>query len=88
MNDDRHGRRVLIVSASAGTGHVSAGRAMHAAFEDGEGARAVHIDILDLAPRWVRAAYGGGFELLARRAPGVWREVYRRSDGADTDHAR
>jgi processive 1,2-diacylglycerol beta-glucosyltransferase len=77
----------LIVSASAGTGHVSAGRALHAAFESAGCAQVVHVDVLDLAPRWVRAAYGGGFELLASRAPGVWREVYRRSDG-HTDDAR
>jgi hypothetical protein len=54
---------------------MSAGSAMHAAFENGEAARVVHVDLLDLAPRRVRTAYGGGFELLAGRAPGVWREV-------------
>jgi len=77
----------LIVSASAGTGHVSAGRALHSAFESAGCARVVHVDVLDLAPRWVRTAYGGGFELLASRAPGVWGEVYRRSDGR-VDEAR
>lgn len=80
--------RVLIVSASAGTGHVTAGRALHAAFENAGHARAVHVDVLDLTPRWVRAAYGGGFELLASRAPAIWRQVYRRSDGANVDEAR
>lgn len=78
----------LIVSASAGTGHVSAGRALEAAFRDAGWSDIVHVDILDLTPRWVRAAYGGGFELLAARAPAVWREVYRRSDGPDADAAR
>ncbi|MGH7445964.1 MAG: MGDG synthase family glycosyltransferase, partial [Longimicrobiales bacterium] len=78
----------LIISASTGTGHVSAGRALHAAFEVAGYATVLHVDVLELAPRWVRAAYGGGFELLAARAPGVWREVYRRSDGGHTDEAR
>jgi processive 1,2-diacylglycerol beta-glucosyltransferase len=80
--------RVLIVSASAGTGHVTAGRALHSAFAATGLADPVHVDVLDLAPRWVRAAYGGGFELLASRAPAIWREVYRFSDGADFDQAR
>src|SRR5690606_17307377 len=79
---------VLIVSASAGTGHVSAGRAVETAFREAGWSDILHVDILELAPRWVRAAYGGGFELLASRAPAVWREVYRRSDGPDADAAR
>jgi processive 1,2-diacylglycerol beta-glucosyltransferase len=85
---DRQHAPGLIVSASAGTGHVSAGRALETAFRDDGWSDILHVDILDLTPRWVRAAYGGGFELLASRAPAVWREVYRRSNGPDADDAR
>ena len=88
ISTPRSAPRVLIVSASAGSGHVSAARALQSAFDAAGRVQAVHVDVLDLAPRWVRAAYGGGFELLAARAPGVWREVYRRSDGTDVDEAR
>lgn len=77
---------VLIVSASAGTGHVRAGAALERAFAD-HGVEARHVDVLSLAPRLVRTAYGGGFELLARRAPRVWREIYERSDGPDCNDA-
>lgn len=78
----------LIVSVSAGTGHVRAGEALRTAFDDVGYSRVEHVDVLDLAPRWVRTAYGGGFELVASRAPGVWRGVYRLSDGPDGDDAK
>jgi processive 1,2-diacylglycerol beta-glucosyltransferase len=78
---------ILIVSASAGTGHVRAGDALAEAMQR-EGVRAEHVDVLRLAPRWVKHAYGGGFELLASRAPRLWREVYALADGPDGDSAR
>jgi processive 1,2-diacylglycerol beta-glucosyltransferase len=78
---------VLIVSASAGAGHVRAGEALREAFE-AAGTPADHVDVLALAPRWVRAAYGGGFKLLAARAPGVWRGIYTLCDGPAGDAAR
>jgi processive 1,2-diacylglycerol beta-glucosyltransferase len=80
---------VLIVSASTGTGHARAAEAIRAAFGEQEPAlQAEHIDLLELAPGWVRRAYGDGFELLARRAPRVWGEVYRRTDAEAADLAR
>jgi processive 1,2-diacylglycerol beta-glucosyltransferase len=79
--------RVLIASASAGSGHVRAGDALLTAFRSA-GAAADHVDVLQLAPAWVRAAYARGFELIASRAPRVWREIYERSDGPDCDTAR
>jgi processive 1,2-diacylglycerol beta-glucosyltransferase len=80
---------VLIVSASTGTGHARAAEAVRAALQEREPQmRAEHVDLLELAPRWVRMAYGEGFELLARRAPRVWGEVYRRTDAEAADHAR
>jgi len=73
---------VLIVSASAGAGHVRAGDALHRAFSLVEPAlRVEHVDILELAPRWVRSAVGGGFDLMAARAPWLWEQIYRRTDG-------
>lgn len=78
---------ILIVSASAGTGHVRAGEALRQAFKL-DGLAADHVDILDLAPGWVRTLYGGGFEVLAARAPRVWRELYDWSDGPRGDRAR
>lgn len=72
---------VLVVSASAGTGHLRAGEALRRAFLlSGPEVRAEHVDILELAPRWVRTAYGGGFEFMAMHAPWLWRQLYERTD--------
>lgn len=80
-------RPVLIVSASAGNGHARAAEALCEAFARA-GQPAEHLDVLSLAPRLVKSVYGGGFELLARRAPRVWREIYARSDGPADAPAR
>lgn len=80
---------VLIVSASAGSGHVRAGEALQQAFQQHHpDVRVDHVDILRLTRRWVRAAYGDGFELVASRAPWLWREIYRRTDGPAVHAAR
>ena len=80
---------LLIVSASTGTGHARAAEALRAAaLCDGRWRSVEHVDLLDLSPRWVRAAYGDGYELLASRAPWLWREVYRRTDSPAGDLAR
>lgn len=78
---------VLIVSASAGTGHLRAAEALCEAFAL-EGSCARHVDVLELAPNWVRTVYGGTFEVLAARAPRIWRELYDFSDGPSRDRAR
>ena len=71
---------VLVVSASAGSGHLRAGEALsEALIAGGRSRRVEHVDVLELAPRWVRAAYAGSFELMAQRAPWLWREVYART---------
>lgn len=80
---------VLIVSASTGTGHTRAGEALKQAFAERDPAfRIEHVDLLDLTPGWVRAAYGDGFEMVVARAPWLWRELYRRTEAPDGDPAR
>jgi processive 1,2-diacylglycerol beta-glucosyltransferase len=84
---DRPG--VLIVSASTGTGHLRAAEALRTAFAELDPAlRVEHVDLLTLAPRWVRALYGAGFEMIAARAPRVWKGIYHLTDGVDQDRAR
>lgn len=84
-----HRPAVLVVSASTGTGHARAAEALRGALLDREpGFRVEHVDLLDLAPRWVRAAYGSGYELVVARAPWLWERIYRRTDGEDGDRAR
>jgi processive 1,2-diacylglycerol beta-glucosyltransferase len=80
---------VLVVSASTGTGHARAADALVEGFaRSAPDLHVRHEDLLLLAPRWVRAVYGGGYELMAMRAPWLWREVYRWTDASDGDRAR
>jgi processive 1,2-diacylglycerol beta-glucosyltransferase len=80
---------VLIVSASTGSGHARAAEALRESLAHVEpGLTVEHVDLLALAPRWVRTAYGSGYEFLASRAPWVWREVYRWTDAPTEDSAR
>jgi processive 1,2-diacylglycerol beta-glucosyltransferase len=80
---------ILIVSASTGTGHLRAAEALRSAFGETDPALGVeHVDLLALAPRWVRSLYGAGFEMIAARAPRVWEGIYRLTDGEAHDRAR
>lgn len=84
---DANGRTLLIVSASTGTGHLRAAEAVREAAA-ADGTHAEHVDLLDLAPAWVRSVYGTGYEAVAARAPRVWKGIYRLTDGRAADRAR
>lgn len=84
MSDTEAG--ILIASASTGTGHLSAAEALRTALEDrNPGVPVTNVDVLQLAAPLVGPAYGGGFELMASRAPWLWREIYHRTDGQRDD---
>lgn len=80
---------VLIVSAANGAGHMRAAEAVRGAIAARDpDVRVEHVELLSIAPRWVRAFYGSLFEKVVERAPRVWGEIYRLTDGADHDTAR
>lgn len=73
---------VLLVSAANGTGHLRAAEAVREALLARDvDADVEHVEILSIAPRWVRAFYGALFEKMVSRAPRVWKEIYRFTDG-------
>lgn len=81
--------RILIASASAGTGHVRAGEALREALLARDPSSQVeHVDVLDMGPGWLRRAYRDGFELVASKAPWLWKELYELTDLGRTDPAR
>lgn len=81
--------RILVASASAGTGHVRAGEALREALLARDPSSHVeHVDVLELGPSWLRRAYRDGFELMASRAPWLWKELYELTDLGRTDPAR
>jgi processive 1,2-diacylglycerol beta-glucosyltransferase len=74
-------RRILIVSASAGAGHVRAAQALEKAFaERHRDVETRHVDILDFTHRAFRKAYARGYLLLADRIPALWGYAYERTD--------
>ena len=66
--------RVLVVTGSAGHGHVRAAKAVAAAL------RARHptfdvaeVDVLDRLPRWYAKTYRNGYLWMVDRHPMLWR---------------
>ena len=77
-------RRVLIVSASIGGGHVAAGRALEAAFGEA-GVPARHVDLLDYTSAPFRALYRRSYFDLVRTAPEMVEFLGRRLDRSPTE---
>ena len=71
--------RVLILSASTGNGHISAAKAIEAVCKE-RGIYAKMVDALKYAPRPFQMWYGGGYEMVVRRAPSSWGMLYKVSD--------
>ena len=61
-------KRILIISASIGGGHVAAARALEAAFAE-RGADVTHIDLLDYTSKPFRRFYSQAYFDLVRTAP-------------------
>lgn len=74
-------RRVLILSASAGTGHVRAAQALEKEFaRDPRVERVIHEDALKFTNKLFRDFYSTLYLRLARSAPEVLGWVYKASD--------
>lgn len=73
-------RRVLIVSASAGAGHVRAAQALEKAFAARGDCRVEHIDAVQYSSRLLRKTYDKAYLGLVRRAPEVLALLYKRLD--------
>ena len=74
-------KRVLIISTSAGTGHVRAGQALEKAFASDERVeQVVHEDALKYTNKLFRDFYSKLYMQLVREAPTVLGWVYRATD--------
>jgi processive 1,2-diacylglycerol beta-glucosyltransferase len=68
----------VLLSVSAGAGHVRAAEALRAAAEaSSDSLTAIHIDLMDYAPSWFRGVYVGLYGALLNRAPALWGCIYR-----------
>jgi processive 1,2-diacylglycerol beta-glucosyltransferase len=75
------GRRVLILSASAGTGHIRAAEALEKVFRQQPGVAEVrHVDALRFTNKLFRDFYSKLYIQLVQKAPTILGFVYRNSD--------
>jgi processive 1,2-diacylglycerol beta-glucosyltransferase len=74
-------KRVLILSASAGTGHVRCGQALEKSFKaDDRCGEVLHEDALKYTNKLFRDFYSKLYEQLIREAPALLGWVYRATD--------
>ena len=78
-------QRLLLLSVSAGAGHVRAAQAIEAAALARGDIDVMHLDLLTLVPTWFRKAYGEWYLDLVERHPNLWAHLYQRTDRTPAD---
>lgn len=73
-------RRVLILSASSGAGHVRAAQALEKAFGARGDCAVEHVDALDYTSKLFQKIYNDAYIALVRRTPGLMGLLYDRAD--------
>ncbi len=72
---------LVVLSVSAGAGHVRAAAAVCAQAE-AAGLRATHIDLMQRVPPWFRWLYADLYAALVKRAPLLWAWLYQSMNSA------
>jgi processive 1,2-diacylglycerol beta-glucosyltransferase len=81
-------RKILVLSVSAGAGHVRAAEALCAATARwSEGVEAVHVDVMDLVPGLFRRVYADSYLHVVERHPALWGYLYEKTDHRRKDSA-
>jgi processive 1,2-diacylglycerol beta-glucosyltransferase len=82
-------RRILLLSVSAGAGHVRAADALEATVAalaaDGGAVEARHLDVMDYVPSSFRRIYADFYLSLITRYPRLWGMLYRITGDAHPD---
>ncbi|MBT4153144.1 MAG: hypothetical protein HOE53_00680 [Candidatus Magasanikbacteria bacterium] len=73
-------KKVLIVSVSAGSGHVRAAQAIEQAAAAFPNAKVQHIDMMDYVSAPLKTTIVDVYEQLIKRAPQLWRYLYDKAD--------
>jgi processive 1,2-diacylglycerol beta-glucosyltransferase len=78
--------RLLILSVSAGAGHVRAAQALEAAARAATPPiDATHVDLLTLVPKEFRKLYGEKYIALVEKSPQLWSWLYAKTDRSSRD---
>lgn len=80
------GKKILILSVSAGAGHARAAEAIraHAALHDA-GSTVIHLDVMDYATAGFRKIYTDFYIKLVNKAPTLWGYLYNFTNEAKRD---
>ena len=78
--------RILVLSASAGTGHTRAAKALRAcASAQQPSLEATHLDALQFVTPLLRFVYTDAYLFLVRHAPALWRHLHHTTNIAKRD---
>ena len=79
-------KALLVLSVSAGAGHMRAADAIVKAAEAANPPmRATHIDLLSIVPKDFRKLYGEQYIKLVEKLPQLWSFLYSKSDRPSRD---
>src|SRR5262245_10444093 len=79
-------KKLLLLSVSAGAGHVRAAQALEAAAKAATPPlEAIHVDLLSLVPRDFRKLYGEQYIKLVDKLPQLWSYLYAKTDRPSRD---
>jgi processive 1,2-diacylglycerol beta-glucosyltransferase len=82
-------RSLLILSVSAGAGHVRAAEALRAhAAEAYPDVKAIHLDLMEWVPSMFRKVYADSFLYVVEKYPEVWGYLYGRTDKAPREFSK
>jgi processive 1,2-diacylglycerol beta-glucosyltransferase len=82
-------RSLLILSVSAGAGHVRAAEALRArAAEAYPDIQATHIDLMEWVPSVFRKVYAESFLYVVEKHPEIWGYLYGRSDKPPREYSK
>lgn len=72
-------KRILLLSVSAGAGHVRAAEALRAYADERQDVSTLHLDVMDYVPDSFRKLYADFYIKLVNNHPQLWGLLYRRS---------
>jgi processive 1,2-diacylglycerol beta-glucosyltransferase len=82
-------RSLVILSVSAGAGHVRAAEALRArAAEAYPGVQATHIDLMEWVPSVFRKVYADSFLYVVERYPEIWGYLYGKTDQPPREYSK
>jgi processive 1,2-diacylglycerol beta-glucosyltransferase len=77
---------LVILSVSAGSGHLRAAEALKATAEqDYQDVHAIHIDVMELVSDQFRQMYAGSYISIVEHHPSLWGYLYRAADHQKVD---